>query len=590
MNRYRGAEGLNAMDRPATGDGDAQNTRPVALGMGLVIELDRRAARAVLLGSVEGQGRLVATSMAPSTAMPPIDDVAVAVKQVMRGIEAQTGMTLSALDGSPGQPDGDIRVNYLAVTGQPVAPVRLAVIPTGTSPVAAALAAAGRRTLGLIEVLGPQVRTADGVISGSLLEQRLRAFRPDAIVLAEGASIDAEWTTVTGTLASLVSDGLIGQVIIVAREVYQQLAAQLFGERADLRGIDPSEFAVEEIAAALEAELNAMYEARVGTSGALTATGAARYVNPLRAGDLVTRFLARRREQSVVAVTVADGVIVHRATGEQSDVLVRPDIDLGLNVRSALRLDAAAIACWLPFEFSAEDAAHWVLNRALRPFTIVDTSRDAAIEAAVTAAILRDVRSSDDDTSAIDMLVAGRPFTDWRSPAMAVFALLNAFQPSPRSGLVEIVLDREGLVPAAGALGEQSPALAADVVELDLAQPAASAIVVSGSGSEGSLAVRGQLRLAGGEVTRFTVPCGSVHRLPLPASGDATLTLSCEPGFQIGQHPSSDEVVFGATAPLRGAELGVIIDARGRPLQPATDASLYAARVASWLDDLGARI
>jgi hypothetical protein len=575
------------MDREDAENSD--NVRPVALGRGLVIELDRQQARAVLFGSVQGQGRFIAASATPSTTLPPIDDASVAIKQAVRDIEEQTGYSLVGPNGLQIPADGDQGVHYLALTGQPVAPVRLLLLATGASPLTAPLAASARRAVAIVQALGNEVRSADGVLTGALLEQQARAFSPDAVVLLEGAAAEAEWSTAAGTLAALIADGAVGQVIIVAREHYQQLAAQVVGDQADLRGIDPDEFSAGEIASALEQELNALFEARVEAQNLVAASAPPRFVSVVRAADLVTRFLARRREQTVLSVSVGDGTSVHRATTAGGDVQLRPEFDLAHNIRSVLALEPRLVTQWLPFALSNEEFTHWVLNRALRPFVVVDAPRDAAIEAAIVTAFLRDMGQEAAQQS-LDLIIGGRPFAEWRAPGLAVMALLNATQPSPTSGLLEVVLDVDGLLPAAGAIGEQSPALAADAVELDLLQPAATVVVVTGAGNEGDLAVRGQLRYAHGEAVRFSVPYGSLHRLPLPEGHEATLSLTCEPRFVIGPHASGEEFTFGEDMPLRGSELGIVIDARGRPLHVASDPSLQAARVASWLEDLGVRV
>jgi hypothetical protein len=589
VDRYGGPEGLSTMEQ--SGVGTSSDVRPAALGSGLVIELDRHQARAVLFGSVEGQGRFIASSTTASTTLPPIDDASVGVKQAIRDIEEQTGQALLGADGVQLPPSEDIGVNYLATTGQPAPPVRLTVLATGASSVATALIAAARRAISVVDVVGAEVRSAEGNLTGAALEQRVRDFRPDSVVLAEGQSAEAEWTTAAGTLAALVHEGVLSQIIIVAREHFQQIAAQVFGEHADLRGIDPSEFSTAEIAAALESELNAIYEARLDARATVQSSVPSRFVSLVRAGDLVTRFVARRRNVSVVSVSAGDGTVVHRASMDAGETAVRPEFDLAHNIRGALALDPRAIAQWLPFTMSNEDITHWVLNRALRPFSVAASPRDEVIESALLTAYVRQLGDAGASAAAeIDMLIGGRPTGGWRSPGLAVFALLNAFQPAPATGLVEVVLDSDGLLPAAGALGEQSPALAADAVELDLLRPAATVIVVTGSGSEGDLAVRGQLRHGDGDAVRFTVPYGSIHHMPLPDGQHATLTLSCEPRFSIGAHPSTDEMVFGRATPLLGSEVGLIIDARGRPLPAVSDPTLQAARVATWLEDLGVRI
>jgi hypothetical protein len=74
-----------------------------------------------------------------------------------------------------------------------------------------------------------------------------------------------------------------------------------------------------------------------------------------------------------------------------------------------------------------------------------------------------------------------------------------------------------------------------------------------------------------------------MHMLPLADGARATLKLDCEPDYTIG---GQQHVEFGE-GQLRGGSLGIVIDARGRPLSSPNDASLRAGRVANWLSDLG---
>src|SRR2546423_7093447 len=97
VDRYQAAEEIDAMEGPHAESAD--EVRPAALGTGLVVELDHRVARAILFASVEGQGRLVASTSVPATTLPPIGDPSIAVKQALREIEEQTGFTLLGSDG-----------------------------------------------------------------------------------------------------------------------------------------------------------------------------------------------------------------------------------------------------------------------------------------------------------------------------------------------------------------------------------------------------------------------------------------------------------------------------------------------------------
>ena len=169
-------------------------------------------------------------------------------------------------------------------------------------------------------------------------------------------------------------------------------------------------------------------------------------------------------------------------------------------------------------------------------------------------------------------------------------ALLDALQPDPDGGVVELVLDTDGLVPAAGALGERSPALAADVVEHDLIHPFATAIIVRGAGADGQLAVRGEVRYESGETARFSVPHGSIHRIKIDSSETATLTLVCDGDCTIGGHTEIAGISAGRDGELRAGHFGIVIDARGRPINQQLDPSLRTTRVQNWFEDLGLKV
>jgi hypothetical protein len=558
----------------------------------LVIDVDDHVARAVVFARTDGQSRFVTSAVVPSTATPPIDDLGVAAKQAIRLVEEHIGMQMLGPDGVETPRAGDNGVDLFAVTGAPVDPIRLSVLGIGESPLLLPLIAAARRTRTVVDIISDRVRTSDGLFSGVLMENGIRTFRPNALVVVQGDTAGNEWQSAIGTLVGLVQEGVVTLIIIVAADQFQQQAAAALGEAADLRGIDPAEFSPLDISSALEAELLALYEQRVDTQVIVPAVDPPRYVSRIRAGELVTRFLARRMDENVVLVDVSDGAMIHWASPTVSDVIVRPDVDLGRNIRAIFDADLAGVAQWLPLTLSTEDLSHWVLNRALRPNTVADTPQDMAIERGILVELLRYVWGSLSASreSRIDMIVAGAPFTSMRSPALAALALLDAFQPDPGNGIVEMVLDTDGLVTAAGAIGERNPAMAADVIENDLLLRFATAVIVHGNGADGQLAVRGQQRAEGGEVERFTVPFGSVHVLRLNPRVATTITLVCENGYTIGGQRELTDLVVGGTDNVDAGELGLIIDARGRPYRPATDPSMRATRVANWLEDLGLKL
>jgi hypothetical protein len=583
LDTYRTLENPDVMET----DAPSSNSE-MSLGSGLVIDVDRQTTRAVLFETVEGQGRFVAATELASTLLPPIAAAAVAMRAAIHGVSAQTGFALLGERGLTLPRANHEGVDFFAMTGQPAQPIRLAVISTGPHPLTQPLIAVARNTVTIVEAFDQQVRTEDGALSGAELEAALRDFRPDMVVVLAGEHTQSEWPTAVGTLGTLLSEEVVSQAVILGSDQLQQAAIQALGVDANLMGLDPAQYESADVLSAVESELNSAYEQRVNPGSLGPVPEQAAFVGRGRAAELVTRFLARRRGQRVLSVGMSDGTVVYWSDAHQSAGVIRPDFDVNLGVKAFLRMNPRLALDLLPFSMSEEDLHNWVLNRALRPTSLAGTARDEAIESALAGVFTRqawqDLPSVAGDQ--VDLIVGGPLFASWSSPAVGVLTLLNAIQPAPPSGLVEVVLDAEGLLGAAGAIGEFSPALAADAVEYDLALPAATIVVVEGSGVDGDLAVRGELRREGTAAVNFTVPYGSIHLLPLTDGAHAELTLTCDGAFTIG----GEERCELSADQLRGGSLGVVIDARGRPLPSTSDASLRAGRVANWLSDLGVSV
>jgi hypothetical protein len=88
----------------------------------------------------------------------------------------------------------------------------------------------------------------------------------------------------------------------------------------------------------------------------------------------------------------------------------------------------------------------------------------------------------------------------------------------------------------------------------------------------------------GGEMSEGVVRFGQVVLLPLRAGEHARLTLRPESGFDVGFGGQ------GKAGALRvaGGALGVIIDARGRPLELSNDPAERQELNLKWLKDVGA--
>lgn len=578
----RGGSGVEQEERVASRL--SQRTQDSAL----VLDVDRVAARALLFDMVEGVPRFVAAAVA--TAGPtPEGDPAAAIPWVLRDLEEQTGRAL--LEGeeliTPQRPNGD-GIDTVYLTGLPVPPIRVAVVALGESHLARLVAAAARRTMTVVAEAARDLAGESGGLSAVAVQEWLRLADPEVVVLVGGGAGAEDWTVALDAIGDAARDGVLRQGIVIADAARQQEAAAALGTVLELSGIAPDEAAATEIAAALEGELRGAYLRRVREAEGPRLLASAAVVDRPVAVQAVAAFLNRRMGRNVVAVVSSEGTVLQAAVGGRGAALHRAEWDLSTGVRSLMQIPADQVVRWLPMRASLDEVADWILNRALRPHTALEARADRVTAAALYRELLaRAMREAGlGDQPDVDLIAAG-PCLVAGDPVLTLLALLDGVQPDPASGVVSIGVDLEGLMAAVGALATGDPAYAREVAEQDLLAPLASCVTITGTAPEGVLAVRGELRRPSGESTRFSVPVGSLHRLPIGEGEAGTLVLEPEPGFAVGRRAAGAPVHLEVDRDIFGGELGIIIDARGRPVTLPDDPAARVARLTAWLTDLG---
>jgi len=162
-------------------------------------------------------------------------------------------------------------------------------------------------------------------------------------------------------------------------------------------------------------------------------------------------------------------------------------------------------------------------------------------------------------------------------PGQAALILLDAIQPI---GVSTLVLDRRGFVAAMGAMASVNPLAAVQAASLGGLVNLGTVIAPVGQGREGEIA----LRLKVEELhLEMDVPYGSLEVYRLPASEPLTLQVRPQRHFDVGWGPGR-----GRKIQFSGGSVGLIIDARGRPLTLPPDRDRRQAKVQEWLWGMGA--
>ncbi len=154
--------------------------------------------------------------------------------------------------------------------------------------------------------------------------------------------------------------------------------------------------------------------------------------------------------------------------------------------------------------------------------------------------------------------------------------VIDALQPI---GVTDLALDDAALLPQLGALASLNPPAAAQVLEKDGFTNLGTVIAPVGHAQEGKVILHFKVRFQekGGDI-EGQARYGSLQVIPLEPGQRATLELRPARGFDIGLGKKGR----GAAIQVEGGSVGLVIDARGRPLSLPQDEEKRLAKLREW--------
>jgi hypothetical protein len=183
----------------------------------------------------------------------------------------------------------------------------------------------------------------------------------------------------------------------------------------------------------------------------------------------------------------------------------------------------------------------------------------------------------------VDVLLgSGGTLAHTPRPVQAALVLLDAVQPR---GITSLALDVAQLGGMLGGLAAIDPTAAGQIAEGDTVRvQLASVVSTFGTVAEGQPAVRVVLDHSDGQRQSLDVASGAMARLPLHPGERALLSLIPAPTVDVGLGPGQQA---RASDPLDGSLLGLIVDARGRPLTLPRGEEARMAKIWEWRQALG---
>jgi hypothetical protein len=587
----------------------------------LAIDCGSATTTAALIEQVSGQYRLAATGQAPSTYNLPWQDITLGMLEASREIEKVAKRTLFNSGGWPITPQNTNRQGVDAIiivsSAGPPLPVVLAGLMKNITLASARRAAATTyayvaNELSLDADPNPSTHPPllilgaphNGRLSPEAQMQLIQAGQPEVIILAGGIDGGAEQPVIE--LARIISMALRipthtekPTVLYAGNSETRAEVADILGPVTTLRAVDNVRPTLEvENLAAIQMELENLYvQRKMSQLPGFQKLGSWSPYPVLPASksfEKVIAYLGRHNNLNVIGANIGSGAtVVSVQMRDHQSSIIRSDAGLGHSLAALLKIvPIEKFHRWLPIELTVEELYNRLLNKSLHPTTIPETEEDLFIEHAVAREVLRLVMEqiragwSFQPLAGLErtqwnlMVGSGRALTHTPQPGYAVLVMLDGLEPW---GVTSIALDTAGVANMLGSIAAIEPMAAVEVAARDAFWNLGTIIAPAGHGQPGKPALKLKVNYANGDPLEMEVAYGSLQVIPLPPGEKATLEIRPARHFDIGLGQPGR----GALAEVEGGLLGIIVDARGRPLRLPKDEAQRQAQIRQWLTELG---
>lgn len=589
-----------------------------ASGAPLTLALDVGASltKLALLAPVDGRYRLVCEEAAPTDTRALHPDAASGLVPLIRRLEALTGWRIADETGQIVEPEG---VRLVATASSPV-PLKTLVV--GPDEETAHRNSQGLARLGFIEIAG--LAWIGGVEKGepeSAAVERL-------MHKADGMAVDV----IAASVRSKPDAAMLGSLLGVARvssnrgpvhvlfagpdDISLALKENL-PDSMDFRqvshvpwfqaGFDPLE--ARSFIGGLEIDAG---HAVVRNLGMSAAANSRIFASPADNTALMAGLIAQARNTAVCVGDVGGRwtsvFVVGPRSASKPTTSGSPPISsrfaetthgTGPGLESVLaQTSPENVSRWIPFDISEDELRDFLANRRLRPGPPSDL-RQLLVEQAVSRECLVAAGATQRDTAA-ELIIASGGLARQPRLGQTALLLLDVFQPVLPCLLLA---DVSGMLPRLGALARVDAAAAVSVLQTDTLELIGPCLSLTGPASAGDTVAHIEVdtldespQNSGTETKSYEIRYGTVTLIPLRPGQRGTFRISTSRRCSFGLDRSSlfPSVAAGkssdgaSTHAISGGLLGVIVDARGRPLALSSDALTAQARMMEWLQAVDA--
>ena len=585
----------------------------------LATDCGSTTTKAILIQVVDGVYRQTHRGEAPTTVEAPFADVTVGVINAITEVQELSGRRL--VDDAGGiirpatQDEGcDIYISTSSAGGG--LQMMVAGVVREMTAESAKRAALGAGAIVMDVIASNDKRKPHEQI------QRIRELRPDIILISGG--IDGGTTTHVVQIAELIAPAkprprfgatFTLPIIYAGNKDAAPLVKKALGDGYALTIVDNLRPVLEHenLGPARDAIHDLFLEHVMahapGYDRLMAWTDAPIMPTPGAVGDIL-QAIARRDGINVVGVDIGGATTdVFSVFDGTFNRTVSANLGMSYSIANVFaEAGMANVLRWVHMDMEERELRNRVKNKMIRPTTIPQTLEALVFEQAVAREALRlayvqhkafattlkgvqQQRTVGDtfrqqvsgqtivDNMKLDLLVASGGVLS-HAPRMAQTAmmLVDAFEPE---GFTRLGKDSIFMMPHLGVLAQVHPQASLEVFERDCLIYLGTCVAAKGQGKEGRPCFRYTLRTANGEKSGEMV-VGSLRLLPLADGETATLAVVPEKGFDCGAGPGRE-----IEREVRGGSVGLILDARGRPLVLPGDRTESTTRMAAWVRALG---
>lgn len=571
----------------------------------LAVDVGAVTTRAAYFDIVEGQYRFIGMGRCPTTNFGATRNLVLGVQLAIENLQSLIGKQLMDEEGRlliPPQPDGS-GVDGMVTTFSVGAPIKTLVI--GLLP---------EVSLKSIEKLAhtTYARVVDSISLNDprRLDEQVNAIirhSPELVLIAGGVDGGASHSInhlieTVGLSAYLMPDGqrpamlyagnraLAGEI----RAALSKIASELVicpnvRPALEVEALGPAQRELASLTTNIrQRQMPELDELRTLSGGIILPSAYAQ--------GRMARFLSSYYggNKYVLSVDIgASAVSLAASFGEHLHLNVFPHFGLGESLAGLLKYTTLDdIARWLPMEIPIETVRDYLYQKSLYPQYVPAVREELFIEQAIARQNLllsahtmvqrlpeRYRNQSGLLPSFEPILAGGAVLTDAPSLGQKLLMLLDGLQPA---GITTLVLDHNNLLSMLGVAAEVNSLLPVQVMDTGALAYLATVISPVSNAAYGTPIVRAKLIREDGTAMTSEVNMGNLQILPLESGQTARLELRPLRNADVGLGPGRAGAVD-----VIGSSLGVVIDARGRPLRLPSNAAERIKLLRKWLKTVG---